>query len=159
MMMDNCVRCNCPMFESKGDCNCLCHPALNRLLEMNHGDREKTRRDLLEEVNNPTPMSEVVKMLKSISNNNPFQEIKVGTAIEGKDTSEMSTGDFIDYEIYLGIQKGALDNGFVIDRLSKTELMRVLDKVKLEERVPMCISYLTGYDRGFKFSKLQRDSS
>src|ERR1044071_5563547 len=58
-MMEKCNQCGCEMFEKVGECHCPCHIALGRLLEMNHGDKTETLRELLEEVNkdkfNPGP--------------------------------------------------------------------------------------------------------
>ena len=56
MRLPDCHMCGCDLFEQTSGCVCRCHHALNKLLEMNHGDREATRRELEEEFNHDDPM-------------------------------------------------------------------------------------------------------
>ena len=163
-MIDNCVMCHCQLFEHKPNCSCMCHPFIKTLVKMNHGDLEKTRRDLENDVNNSNPfdlsgigISAGGEQLKEFLEHliGPGKEVKVGFAIEGSDTSKMIADQLIDYEVQLGIQKGVLPNGFVLDKASKVELMRVIDLSEPKERVPVCISYLQGYNKGYKLGRWQ----
>ena len=88
---------------------------------------------------------------------NPNQELKIGTASGTADPETMSPANLIDHQVYVGIQTGALKNGFILDKGARAELEQVLAHIKKEERMAMCIGYLAGYNRGFRFGKVHQE--
>ena len=170
-MRKNCIMCGCAMLENVGGCGCKCHVLTEKLVELNNGDREKSKRELLETekdrniedifsrafkipgvgVGIPMSPSEFSKLLgKNMKDGN---QVNVGTAIGDANPYTMSIEDLINHEVFTGIQQGVLKQGFKLTLIAKKELSGVLEHTPKDQRVPLCIAYLGGYSRGYEFGR------